>query len=152
MATTSNAAGDWFEENALNHLFGYSSVSQPTSIDIKLYSSDPGEDGSSSTELDTSNDPGYSAVTLSSLSSDGTVGTDSDGYYWAPNSDVTWTASGAWTTAPGGIALWADGSYILMHGSLDDGSGGSLSALSNGQTLTISCDGTSSSSLKFKLS
>ena len=148
MATTSNATSDYLEQACLEHFFGISSYSQPYSIDISLHYGDPLDDDSGSNELDSSNDPGYSRVTLSSPSSELSVRSDGNGYSVAPMNTVTFTASGgSWTNAPTYVAMYDDSSNLLCRMELDDGSGNSFSALSDGQSLNLT-----SGNLKFKLS
>lgn len=146
MATTSNAASDYLEQAALEHFFGYMSYTSPTSVEFALFYSDPADDASGY-ELDSINDPGYSRVTLSSPSSDLTISTEGVGYAVSPTSTVTFTATGNWTNAPSWVGCYDDSSNLLFRAELDDGSGGSLSALTSGQSLELT-----SSNLKFKLS
>lgn len=147
MATTSNAASDYLEQSALEHFFGYSSYSSPSSIEFSLHYGDPADDDSGSNELDSINDPGYSRVQLTNPMSDLTIGADGVGYAVSPSSTVTFTATGNWTNAPTWVGCYDDSSNLLFRAELDDGAGGSLSALTNGQSLELT-----SSNLKFKLS
>lgn len=148
MATTTSATSDYLEQATLEHFFGISSYSQPYSIDIALHYGDPLDDASGGNELDSSNDPGYSRVTLSSPSSDLSVSSDGNGYSVTAMNTATFTASGgSWTNAPTWVALYDDSSNLLCRMELDDGSGSSFSALSDGQSLNLT-----SGNLKFKLS
>ena len=147
MATTSGAASDYLEQAILEHFFGINSYSQPYSIDIALHYGDPGEDNMGSNELDSMYDPGYYRVTLSTPSTDLSVSTDGAGYAVSPTSTVTFSASGGdWTNAPTWVGLYDDYSNLLARIELDDGAGGSLSALTDGQSLDLT-----STNLKFKL-
>jgi hypothetical protein len=153
MATTTNAAGNYFEQAALEHLFGITSWFAPSTVDIALHSGDPGEDGSagSSNELDSINDPGYARITMDH----GTAGSSpdrswtsvADGTGWAltPVDSLVFTATGNWTNAPLWVGAW-DSSNLLFRIAIDDGNA-VFTPLTNGQSLTLT-----SANLKFKLS
>lgn len=151
MATTTAAMSDYFEENALKHFLGISQApfpSGPNQVEVRLYSTNP-TDAGGGTELPMGTHPGYGFIALSPSGT--SVVQDGTGYAWVPNVDLSWTATGNW---PGPVAYvgitTGGGTAFIAHGAIDDGSGGAIT-VSSGQTLTISCNGTSSSNLKIKL-
>ena len=146
MATSTAVMSDYFEENALKHLLGYQDITKPTSVEFALYSTDP-TDANTGTELTAASNPGYAQVTIGS--GDASVVQDGTGHSWVPNNDINWTATGNWTGPIAYIGILTH-QNLIAHGAIDDGSGGAIT-VSSGQTLTISCNGTSSSNLKIKL-
>jgi hypothetical protein len=149
MATTSNSLSDQMEQDILNHLLGTTALTDYTSYDLELalYTGDPGDDGSSGTELDSSNSPGYARQTIQR--SDVTVASDGDGYAATLNSTVEFTATGDWTQDPAWLAIYDTGSlYMLFRGEIDDGTNPLTSSdMTNGKKLQFT-----SGNLKFKLS
>jgi len=138
MATTSNAATNWLEENVLNHFFGVMSTSAPTSLEVALFPADPGEDGTGATELNNTDEPGYARISLTNLSSDLTVASDGDGYAVSNAATLEYEADGGnWTNAPSHFGIYdVDNAQWLAYGAIDDGAS-ALSALTDGQKLQI---------------
>ena len=145
MATTSYAASDYFEQAALEILFGYASYSGPTGLEISLHSQDPGETGSTANELTSGTDPGYARAAWAPNSSVSA----SDGAGWSiyPNSTITFTATGNWAGQPTFAGVYDNNGNFLFRAEIDDGGGTPFAALTNGQTINFA-----SGQLKFKLS
>jgi len=120
MATTSDGMSDYLEAAALSHFLAGGEITSPSSLLLKLFNADPGEDGSNtSAEIGNIGAPGYVAQAIATANV--SVVPDGTGHAATLTTLVEFEATADWSIGedPTWMGLYDNSGNLLFRGELD---------------------------------